>query len=310
MVSKKLAVWLMSVLTSLSWAQTSSTILESASGRIEVLGQNYATAPAISTRQSRIVVYSLGDQRLQGATSIFVNGTYHASLIQGAYSDLCYSPGNVELGARQMQVGQRPKDPPDTITAMQLRGGQTHYLRVREQGGRPVLEPVAAAQAERELPARRLQLHTLSRVAQECIVSSEPTQVTPAEASPHTLAADTLFAFARSDRAGMTALGTRAIDNLVQRLRNDYSRIDRLHIIGHADPLGSYIINERLAIERANTVRQYIETTRLLDVPISAEGRGSREPVLTECSRIDTPQARECNQPNRRVVIEVTGVRR
>ena len=309
MISKKLAIWLLSMVACLSWAQTSNTAIESSSGRIEVLGQSYASAPAVSARQSRVVVYSLDDLRLQGATSIFVNGTYHASLIKGAYSDLCYSPGNVELGARQMQVGQRPKDQPDTITAMPLRGGQTHYLRVREQGGRPLLEPVAAAQAERELPSKRLQLHTISRVAQECITSNEPM---PAAAEPvrHTLPADTLFAFARSDRAAMTSAGLGAIDQILSKLRNDYSRIDRLHIVGHADPLGDYAINERLAIERANTVRQYIDSTGQLRAPISAEGRGSREPVVTHCGRIDTPQARVCNQPNRRVVIEVMGVRR
>jgi len=203
MISKKLAIWLLSMVACLSWAQTSNTAIESSSGRIDVLGQNYASAPAVSARQSRVVVYSLDDLRLQGATSIFVNGTYHASLIKGAYSDLCYSPGNVELGARQMQVGQRPKDQPDTITAMPLRGGQTHYLRVREQGGRPVLEPVAAAQAERELPSKRLQLHTISRVAQDCIPSSEPAQAEPVR---HTLAADNLDALATDAVTGQNGV--------------------------------------------------------------------------------------------------------
>ncbi len=161
---KLLACWLCGC-AAVVLAQTTSGVLESGGARIEVLGHSYAGLVPIGARQSRVVVYSLEDVRLAGATSIFVNGTYHASLIGGAYSELCYSPGEVELGARQMQVGQRAKDRPDAITALQLRGGQTHYLRVRERGGRPVLEPVAAAQAERELPAKRLQLHTLSRVA-------------------------------------------------------------------------------------------------------------------------------------------------
>ncbi len=303
---KLLACWLCGC-AAVVLAQTTSGVLESGGARIEVLGHSYAGLVPIGARQSRVVVYSLEDVRLAGATSIFVNGTYHASLIGGAYSELCYSPGEVELGARQMQVGQRAKDRPDAITALQLRGGQTHYLRVRERGGRPVLEPVAAAQAERELPAKRLQLHTLSRVAQECVVVNEAVQ---AEPSRHTLPADTLFAFARSDRAGMSAAGLGAIEQIVGGLHKDYSRIDRLHIIGHADPLGDEAINERLAIERANTVRQYIESAGQLRAPISAEGRGARELALTHCPRVDTAQARACHQPNRRVVIEVTGLRR
>lgn len=305
MITRILTVWLLCLSSALTLAQTSRGVIETANGQIDVLGQNYQRLGTIGTQQSRIVLYSREDLRMAGATSVFVNGTYHASLIQGAYSDLCYSPGTVELSARQVQVGQRPKDLPDTITSLQLIGGQTHYLRVSEQAGRPVLQPVPATQAEQELPTKRLQLHTISRVAQDCVVSNEPVQ-----ASRVTLGADTLFAFARADRDGMTASGVGAIDRLIERLRNDYSRIDRLHIIGHADPLGDYAINENLAIQRANTVRQYIDSTSQLRVPISAEGRGSREPVVTSCPRLDSPQARACNQPNRRVVIEVLGIRR
>lgn len=305
MISRHLVVWWMGLASAMTLAQTSNRVIETASNRIEVLGQTYDKPGAIGPRQSRIVLYSLDNPTLPGATSIFVNGTYHTSLIAGAYSELCYQPGSVELGARQMQAAQRSKDLPDTITALQLEPAQTHYLRVRDRGGRPLLEPVPAAQAERELPARRLQQHTISRVAQDCVIMAEPPKPTQ-----HTLVADTLFAFARSDRNAMTSAGTAAIDQLLARLSQDYSRIDRLHIVGHADPLGDAAINERLAIERANTVRQYIQTHAQPGVPMTAEGRGSREPVLTHCARIDNPQARACHQPNRRVVIEVTGIRR
>lgn len=311
MISKKLLAWLLCLASASALAQPHRATIEAGSTRVEVLGQSYQRFGPIGPQQSRVVIYSPENLRLPGATSIFFDGRYHASVIAGAYSELCYAPGNTEMGARQMQVGSRPKDPPDTLTAMRLQPGQTHYMRVREQSGRPVLEPVAAAQAEQELVGKREQQHTISRVGQECVTvaAAQPAPV-PAEPMRHSLAADSLFAFGRSDRSGMTAAGTYAIDGLVQRLRNDYSRIERLHIIGHADPLGDYAINERLSIERANTVRQHIESTGLLQVPISAEGRGSREPVVTQCPRIDSPQARACNQPNRRVVIEVTGARR
>ena len=309
---KKLIACLSLLGSAVVLAQTAERVIESGATRIEVLGQNFSGLVPISAKQSRLVVYSLDDLALPGATSIFVNGTYHASLIKGAYSELCYSTGNVELGARQMEVGQRPKDRADSVTALELQGARTHYLRVREQAGRPVLEPVPAEQAQRELPARRLQLHTISRVAQDCIYSAEPVQMAPAQPEPtrHPLSQDTLFAFARSDLAGLTGTGRQAIEQLLGRLRKDYSRIERLHIIGHADPLGDAARNERLSIDRANTVRQYIDTTAQLGVPVSIESRGSRELVVTDCPATDSAQARECHQPNRRVVIEVTGLRR
>jgi outer membrane protein OmpA-like peptidoglycan-associated protein len=214
-----------------------------------------------------------------------------------------------------MRVGSSPKDLPDTITAISLTPGQTHYLRVQQSGSKPVLQPVAAAQALQELVGTREQLHTVSRVAQACnevtaAATPAPTPAVPVPAQTYLLPADTLFAFDRSDRDAMTDNGTRAIDSLLARLAQDFSRIDRLHLIGHADPLGSPERNERLAIERAQTVREYIATTGQLQAPITTEGRSSREPVVRHCGSVASARAIACNQPNRRVAIEVTGVRR
>ena len=272
---------------------------------IEVLGERYAQLPAVAAGQSRIVVYRLPDART-GATSIFVNDRYHTSLVPGAWSQLCHASGNVELATRQMNAATRPaKDRYDAISSLQLQSGQVHYLRVSEAGNTPLLRPVPLAQALQEIANTRMQLHTVSRVAQDCMEASAPVV-----AQTYTLAADTLFAFDRSDRAGMTDAGTRAIDALLANLQRDYSRIDRVHLVGHADPLGLYERNERLAIERANTVRQYISQTGLLQAPMTAEGRGSREPVVRHCGPTATPQAIACNLPNRRVAVEVTGQRR
>lgn len=275
--------------------------------RIDVLGERFAQLPAVSSSQSRIVVYRLPDNRA-GATSVFVNDRYHASLVPGAWSQLCYSTGPVEIAARQMEAATRPaKDRYDAISAINLQAGQVHYLRVSDASNRPVLRPVPAAQALQEIGATRQQLHTVSRVAQDCVEVMH----TPAVlAQTYNLPADTLFAFDRSDRSGMTDAGTRAIDVLLTRLHNDYSRIDRVHLVGHADPLGRPERNERLAIERANTVRDYITQTGQLQAPMTAEGRSSREPVVRHCGSVATPQAIACNLPNRRVAVEVTGVRR
>lgn len=273
--------------------------------RIDVLGERYAQLPAVAAGQSRIVVYRLPDART-GATSIFVNDRYHTSLVPGAWSQLCHASGNVELATRQMIAATRPaKDRYDAISSLQLQSGQVHYLRVSDSGNTPLLRPVPVAQALQEIANTRMQLHTVSRVAQDCMEASAPVV-----AQTYTLAADTLFAFDRSDRAGMTDAGTRAIDALLANLQRDYSRIDRVHLVGHADPLGLYERNERLAIERANTVRQYISQTGLLQAPMTAEGRGSREPVVRHCGPTATPQAIACNLPNRRVAVEVTGQRR
>jgi OOP family OmpA-OmpF porin len=83
-----------------------------------------------------------------------------------------------------------------------------------------------------------------------------------------------------------------------------------MNIIGHADPLGQPGPNERLSMDRANTVQQYLAQAGLGNVRMSSEGRGSREPVVNHCGYVATPQAIACNAPNRRVVIDIAGARR
>jgi OOP family OmpA-OmpF porin len=282
---------------------------------IASLGGPFKPSAGVSSMQSRVVLYRVAQSPLPGATSVFLDGRYHASLEAGAWSELCYKTGPTELGARQMRVGSLPKDLPDTITAMSLMPGQTHYLRVQQSGAQPVLQPVAETQALQELVGAREQLHTVSRVAQACNEVLAPVTPVLAPAAPIpaqtlTLPADTLFAFDRSDRDAMTDNGIRAIDSLLARLAQDFSRIDRVHLIGHADPLGSSERNERLAIDRAQTVRDYIASTGQLQAPITTEGRSAREPVVRYCGNAASARAIACNQPNRRVAIEVTGVRR
>ena len=69
-------------------------------------------------------------------------------------------------------------------------------------------------------------------------------------------------------------------------------------------------INDRLAKERADTVRQYIERTMKIPGRLTSEGRSFKELVKTGCERVATARAIACNQPNRRVVAEITGVKR
>jgi OOP family OmpA-OmpF porin len=298
---------------SVTQAQTSVTTNQAGvNARIDVLGGLFEPLSNIGPSQSRIVVYrTTSTQQLPGATGVFIQGQYHTSLVPGGYSQLCLPPGQFEIGARQFRVGQNARDSFDTVTALALPPAQTQYLTVVESSGRPVLKPVSATQAQQELGATRLQIHTISRVAQaqNCVAAAAP--VAPvAQTEQFVLAGDTLFAFGRSDLNGLTAAGSESLDALTARIRKDYVRIDSIHVIGHADPLGSPDFNQRLSVNRANTVRQYLKTSGQISAPVTSEGRGARQLVETRCDRQPTKATIACNQPNRRVVTEVTGQRR
>jgi outer membrane protein OmpA-like peptidoglycan-associated protein len=43
---------------------------------------------------------------------------------------------------------------------------------------------------------------------------------------------------------------------------------------------------------------------------ITGVGMGSKQPVITSCGKTATPEAIECNKPNRRVVVDVQALAR
>lgn len=283
---------------------------EQATGRIVVLGQAFEAPAPVVKDQARIVVYRTNDNRQPGSASVFIDDRYHASLVRGAWTALCYRTGSVELGVRQMDAGNRPKDLLDTITVTRLEGGTTHYFKVMDNNGRPVLRPMAALNAIQENIGALEQIHTVSRVAQACRLDPSPQPQRQRETEEITLGAHVLFAFDRSDPAAMTEQGVRSINDMVDKILKDFVQVEHLHLVGHADPLGKKDANVILGINRARTVKEYIERRQLPGVRITTEGRGDREPIVTHCARISSPESILCNQPNRRVVVQVTGFKR
>lgn len=282
--------------------------------RIEALADVYDLQnKVVSAGQSRIIFYRPSSARQPGAATVYVNGRYHASLVAGGYSPVCVSPGKVELGVRQMEIKRRAnKDGLDSITQMALQSGQNHFVRVVDDRSKTLeLVPVKAVDAEKEIGRTRLQVHTISRVADavDCIdVAEEQAMVKPVRQLQ--LAGDTLFAFNRADSAGLTSKGLRAIDQLMAQINAEFSQVERVHIIGHTDPFGTDAYNEQLSAQRAMTVRQYIEGRRQINGRVTSEGRGKRDLLINTCGQELNPSNIDCNQPNRRVTIEVTGTNR
>ena len=125
-----------------------------------------------------------------------------------------------------------------------------------------------------------------------------------------TLLADTLFKFDKSGRDDMTPGGLQRLADVAQRLKA-YQTIQTLTIIGHTDRLGTDDYNDKLSQARAKTVLAYIESLGVKAGTSVAQGKGKREPVTKSCSLTARgAQQIACLQPDRRVMIEVTGVAR
>lgn len=281
---KKPQKWLtLAVFLVAAWGLNAGALGQSAykDSRIQALGQTFVAPEPVVAQQARLIFYRTAQSSaVPGAASIYVNGAYHASLVAGAYSQLCMPVGEIELGLKSVEVGRTVQDKLDTVTIARSQAAQTHYFLVKQVGAqRQVLSAVPPEQALMEIKGAKEQIHTISRVpeASECIAQRAKPQAPTAVASAQTitlaadalfasaaagagastapsaalaqraagqasqtlsLAADAPFAFGRSDMDAISPSGRASLNELAKRLASDYSQIDSLHVVGHADPIG------------------------------------------------------------------------
>lgn len=125
--------------------------------------------------------------------------------------------------------------------------------------------------------------------------------------TPLVLNSDASFRFG-DDK--LTSEGRDAVTILAASLKNRNPLELRITIVGHTDRVGSPQANLQLSKRRADAVKKVMVEEGLPATVISAEGKGSAEPVtrrddcsdkLVKCELID------CLRPDRRVEVQVRG---
>jgi outer membrane protein OmpA-like peptidoglycan-associated protein len=132
----------------------------------------------------------------------------------------------------------------------------------------------------------------------------------PADTSPVkiTFSADALFDF---DKAVLKSEGKQSLDNLMSKLGN--VKYDGIVAVGYTDRIGNEDYNKRLSVRRANAVKSYLVANKGVDASnVFVNGKGEANPVTgTTCigKGMPTKKLIACLQPDRRVEIEISGVR-
>lgn len=97
------------------------------------------------------------------------------------------------------------------------------------------------------------------------------------------LSADALFRFNQSDAADMLPEGKATLDRLAENLVSCQAHIDGIALTGHTDRLGSEQYNYNLGLQRAQTVKNYLQG-KGVQAPISVASAGESQPVTTACT--------------------------
>lgn len=282
-----------------------------------------ARIPALSEGRSAVVFIKSAANSpstasaVGGATvSVFIDGTYHASLPMAswAYAEVCPGPhflkavqDNAILAVTESKPSGQPFD---------LALGSTSYFQLSEDGqGAPRLDPVEAGAANTVIDQLPKAVHTISRLqSRNCVLPVEaspqplPTQAQTVSTN-YTLQASAFFDFDNSQMSSKQGHGRDELDEIIRKVGTSYMTVKNIEVLGYADPTGSAAYNLKLSRERAETVAKYLTNAGLGSVAISAKGMGATNLVVPDCATwLKTPQQiHACNEPNRRVELVVHG---
>ncbi|MFZ5528717.1 MAG: OmpA family protein [Pseudomonadota bacterium] len=122
---------------------------------------------------------------------------------------------------------------------------------------------------------------------------------------------DLLFNF---NESALQPEGRAALDRLIQSAKDRAAAgelFSNVKVIGHTDQIGEAGVNQQLSVARAKAVSDYLRSHGFPSQAITHEGRGANEPVvpLSACSPKTGQALIDCLEPNRRVVIQMTGTK-
>ena len=117
-----------------------------------------------------------------------------------------------------------------------------------------------------------------------------------------TFQADVLFDF---DKAVLKPEGKSKLDDLAAKIQS--VNLEVVVATGYTDKIGSDKYNDRLSLRRAQAVKAYLVSKGIEANRVYTEGKGKRNPVVTDCAQKNHKALVACLAPNRRVEVEVVG---
>ncbi|AHG18571.1 membrane protein [Chania multitudinisentens RB-25] len=142
------------------------------------------------------------------------------------------------------------------------------------------------------------------------VIAPAPAPAPVVETKKFTLSSGVLFNFGKST---LKPEGQQALDELYSQLSSLDPKDGSVVVVGFTDAVGSAESNMRLSEQRAQSVVDYLVSKGIPSDKITARGMGKANPVTGDTcgyrSGRATPAQIACLAPDRRVEIEVTGIK-
>lgn len=299
-------------LSSTAWAQASSTAaaqstsqkpskpvaqedtVASKYGVGRPMGNAYLASAPVPVDKSRLVVYRPPNAKQQSVMTVFINGSYHTSLMQAGFTKVCLDESKLNVRSRLRPVNEPVNVALDKNLSLTIPKGQSQYVRVVElANGGTEMEVVTAQVAGNELQKTREQMHALSRVegASPCEEGKAANVL-----DGIVLVAYIEFEEGRSRVTGIRPTDLLELDRLIDKLKDQSQNqsLMRLQVLGYASDGNKKTPNKQLAEERAKTVEDYIMS------------HGVKPKILKTEARPEKTNKRSTEKLNRVVVVSAT----
>lgn len=282
---------------------------------------NFNPHHSISTQglaadQSMVVFLRQADAVNGPAVNIFVEGKYLTSLQAGGYKAVPMCAVPTYIGAAFTDVATNYMTLRQRRSPFHLEKGSISYFSVVQDSSQHVyLQPLNATQAQQAMQQVKEQTNTLPRLKQTPAcpeVAGQQAEMPLPVVKKYTLTAKIPFAYSKAGPAGILQQGHNEIAAITEDIKKNTTRIGQIAVIGHTDPVGSDAFNQRLSLQRAETVRDLLVSQGLAKQNMLVEGCGEQELLVNGCEHrfAGNKLARDkCNEPNRRVEIVTYGLK-
>jgi OmpA-OmpF porin, OOP family len=141
-----------------------------------------------------------------------------------------------------------------------------------------------------------------------------PVVVPPTPPEPITLQANVLFNFDKRTLAEVRPYTKDQLNSMLARLKRDVT-VKEVRLVGHADRLnstGDKNYNAKLSQDRVQVIKDYLVANGVAANQITTEFKADTQPIeaCTKAKFASQAELQECLLPNRRVEVELVGLKK